>query len=107
MDSRKEMYEIKFTKDCKEEIVEIYEYISKKLVAENSAKQLMGKMRNSVMNLSKFPNIYPKIEKKDKYKRQFRRMVIDNYVILYTVDENKKDIYIAHMYYGKRNYLFK
>ena len=44
--------------------IEIYEYISKKLVAENSAKQLMGKMRNSVMNLSKFPNIYPKIEKR-------------------------------------------
>ncbi len=105
MDSEREIYDIKFTEDCKEEIFEIYEYISKKLVARNSAKQLMGKMRDSIMNLSKFPNIYAKIEKKDIHKRDFRRMVIDNFVILYTVDGNEKNIYIAHMYYGKRNYL--
>ena len=40
MDSKKEIYEIEFTEDCRDEI---YEYISEKLVAENSAKKLMRK----------------------------------------------------------------
>lgn len=105
MDSKKEIYEIEFTEDCREEINEIYEYISEKLVAENSAKKLMRKMRDAVMDLSESPNLYMKIEKKDKLKREYRRIVIDNFVVLYTVDESSKKVYIAHMYYGRRDYL--
>ena len=105
MDSKNEKYEIEFTEECRKEIDEIYEYISEKLVAENSAKKLMRKMRDAVMDLSETPNLYMKIEKKDRNKREFRRMVIDNFVVLYTVDENSKKVYIAHMHYGRRNYL--
>ena len=105
MDSKKEIYEIEFTEDARDEIRDIYEYISKNLVAEEAAKRLMRKMRQSVMDLAEAPKIYMKIEKKDKRKREFRRMVIDNFVVLYTIDENRKTIYISHMYYGRRNYL--
>lgn len=105
MDSKKEIYEIEFTEDARDEIRDIYEYISKNLVAEEAAKRLMRKMRQSVMDLAESPKIYMKIEKKDKRKREFRRMVIDNFVVLYTIDENKKNIYISHMYYGRKNYL--
>ncbi len=105
MDSKKEIYEIEFTEDARDEIRDIYEYISKNLVAEEAAKRLMRKMRQSVMDLAGSPKIYMKIEKKDKRKREFRRMVIDNFVVLYTIDENKKTIYISHMYYGRKNYL--
>lgn len=105
MDSKKEIYEIEFTEDCREEISEIYSYISEKLVAENSAKKLMRRMRDAVMDLSESPNLHMKIEKKDKLKREYRRIVIDNFVVLYTVDESSKKVYIAHMYYGRRDYL--
>ena len=57
------------------------------------------------MDLAESPKLYMKIEKKDRRKRDFRRIVIDNYIILYTIDEEKKTVYIAHMYYGRRNYL--
>ena len=32
-------------------------------------------------------------------------MVVNNYVILYTIDEIEKIVYVAHIYYGGRNYL--
>ena len=105
MDSKKEIYEIEFTEDARDEIREIYEYISKNLVNEDAAKRLMRKMRKNVMELAESPKIYAKIEKKDRMKREFRRMVIDNFIVLYTIDEAKKTIYISHMYYGRRNYL--
>ena len=57
------------------------------------------------MDLAESPRLYAKIDKKDKRKRDFRKIVVDNYVILYTIDDNKKTIYISHMYYGGRNYL--
>ena len=105
MDSKKEIYEIEFTEDARDEIREIYEYISKNLVNKEAAKRLMRKMRNSVMDLAESPRLYAKIEKKDRMKKEFRRIVVDNYIILYKIDENKKTVYISHMYYGKRNYL--
>lgn len=106
MDSKKEIYEIEFTEDCREEIREIYKYISENLEAQVAARKLMKKMRDSVMNLKENPEIYMKIERKDKNKRAFRRIIVNNYVILYTIDEDRKTVYISHMYYGKKNYLF-
>ena len=105
MDFKKEIYEIEFTEDCRDEIRDIYKYISENLKAEEVAKKLMKKMRDNVIALAESPKLYVTLPKKDRRKRDFRRMVVDNYVILYTIDENRKTIYISHMYYGKRNYL--
>ena len=105
MDSKKVLYEIEFTEDCRDEIREIYKYISENLVEKESAKKLMQKMKKSVMGLVEYPRLYSKIEKKNKRKRNFRKIVVDNYVILYTIDDNKKTIYISHMYYSGKNYL--
>lgn len=59
------------------------------------------------MDLAKNPRLYSKIEKKDAFQRVFRKLVVDNYIILYTIDEYKKIIYISHMYYSGRNYLYE
>lgn len=32
----------------------------------------------------------------------FRRIVVNNYVILYLVSEANHTVYISHMYYGKK-----
>ena len=105
MDSKKEIYEIEFTEDCRDEIRQIYKYIPENLVAKQAPRDLMRKMKNIIMDLAESPKLYMKIEKKDRRKREFRRIVIDNYIILYTIDEDKKTVYISHMYYGRRNYL--
>ena len=105
MDSKKEEYEIEFTEDFRDEIRETYKYISEKLVEKEIAKRLMQKIRKNIMNLAESPRLYAKIEKKDKRKREFRKIVVDNYIILYTVDENRKIVYIVHMYHVRKNYL--
>ena len=43
--------------------------------------------------------------KKNRTERKYRRMVINNYVILYTIDKAEKNVYVAHIYYGGRNYI--
>ena len=105
MNSKPEIYKVEFTEDCYDEIKEIYKYISENLEAKESAKKLMRKMRDTILNLQHSPKLYMQIEKKDKLKRVFRRIVIDKFIILYTIDEERKTIYIVHMYYEGRNYL--
>ena len=49
-------------------------------------------------NPKAFPNVYYK-----KLKKEYRKIIVKNYIILYTIDENNKVVYISHIYYGKRN----
>lgn len=86
MDSNKELYEVEFTEDCIKEINDIYEYISGKLMASISAKRLMRKIEREIILLEKNTQIYVEVGLMDKLKRKYRRMVINNYVVLYTVD---------------------
>lgn len=80
-------------------------YINEKLKAENAANKLRIKIKDSVKGLSTSPEMYSKTEKLDRVKRVYRKISIDNYVLLYTVDKENKIVYISHMYYGGRNYL--
>ena len=105
MDSKSQSFEVEFTDGCIEEIIEIYEYISNNLKEDDSAKRLMTEVMDKVLNLASTPELYMKIEKVDKLKREYHRMVVKNYIILYTIDFEKKTVFISRMVYGRRNYL--
>ena len=72
--------------------------------AKSAAKRLMEKVENEVQKLKYAPKIHTEIEKYDELKRNYRRIVINNFIILYTIDENNMVVYISHMYYGGRDY---
>lgn len=103
MDTNK--YKVIITPTAIKEISRIYEYISENLYAEKAAKNLMKQVEEEVQKLKYAPKIHTKIEKLDELQRSYRRIVIKNYVILYTIDENTEAVYISHMYYAKRNYI--
>lgn len=74
-------YEVEFTNECRKEIKKIYNYISS--------------------------NLYAKIAKYKSTEMIYRRIPVDNYLILYTVDEKNKKVYVAHFYYAGSNYRSK
>lgn len=98
-------YKVKFTEKCLEDIEEMCQYIAEKLKEEDVANEFRRKIKDSVKNLSTFPQMYAKTEKFDRVKRNYRKISIDNYVLLYTIDEENKVVYLSHMYYEGRNYL--
>lgn len=98
-------YNIKLTDEFLDEIDDICNYISNNLKAPDVANRLREKVVYNILMLEKSPRIFMKIEKMAKTERQYRRIVINNYVILYTIDDNEKIIYIAHIYYSGRNYI--
>ena len=105
MASNEERFEVEYTEECIEEMTEIYNYISTKLKNNNAAKRLISKVNENILSLSKFPEIYMKIGKTDKLSREYHRMVINNYIVLYTINYSNKKVYISRMIYGRRNYL--
>ena len=98
-------YEIVISDTCLEDIEENCYYIQRVLKAEQASKRLREKIIETIRILKDSPKIYAKMEKTDRAGRDYRRIVIDNYVIIYTIIEENKTILISHMYYGGKNYL--
>jgi len=98
-------FEVVVTEECISNITDIYDYISFELKENAIAKQLFKEVKKKIINLAYFPNMYVKIGKVDKLNRNYHRMVINNYIVLYTIDYKNKKVFVSHMVYGKRNYL--
>lgn len=98
-------YRVKLTDQFLDEFEEICDYISNKLKNIDASNRLREKVIYNILLLENSPRMCTEIEKADRIERQYRRLVVNNYVILYTIDEEEKIVYIAHIYYGGRNYL--
>lgn len=98
-------YEIVISDTCLEEMEENCYYIEKVLKAEQAANRLREKIMRTILELKDYPEIHAKIEKTDRAGRDYRRIAIDNLVIIYTIIEEDKTILISHMYYSGKNYL--
>ena len=99
------VYNIQLADEFLEEIDEICDYIAINLKAIDASNRLREKIAYNVLLLEKSPRMFLEIEKIDKIKRHYRRITVNNYIILYTIDEEKQIVYVAHIYYCGRNYI--
>lgn len=100
-------FKIFFTNEFIKEMDYIYNYISKNLYSKNSAKKLMKKVEDHIENLKFMPKSYAIVKEIEEINLEYRRIVIDNYSILYTISESENTIYVVHMYYNASDYLNK
>ena len=99
-------FEIIYTQDFIEELINIYNYISNVLKEREISNKLVIKILERISDLRIFPRLYIKIKKLDRLNNEYHRMVVSNYIILYTVDILNKKVFISHiLYYKRRNYL--
>jgi len=98
------IYEVILTDVALDELDEIYEYIHKNLDNKSAANRLMEKIENGFLELEHNPYmcVEVNIRKNDEI---YRKLVVDNYVALYDVDEEYKQVVIYRVLYSGRNYL--
>ena len=95
-------YGIVLTQSAKDDLNEIYKYISENLKEPKIAHKLMQKIEKSIFNLERLPYIHSEILIR---KKKFRRLIINNYITLYRINEKRKQIIIYNVIYGKKDYL--
>lgn len=98
-------YEVIVTERAKQELREIYDYISKSLMEENTANKLIDKIENELLQLETIPEGFSTIENYSKKNFEYRRLPINNYVAIYRVNKKDRKVYIVRIIYGGRNYL--
>lgn len=97
-------YEIILTDTAKEELEEIYEYIANCLLEEKIAYKLMNKIEQHILRLEQNPYSCVEIHIKP-HNEAYRKLVIDNYIVLYNIEEKYKQVVVYRVIYEKKDYL--
>lgn len=97
-------YKIQFSKDARKDLKDIYVYIKYSLQEAIIAKKLIDKIRKEIYKLEDNPTIYAIINDKIIKKREIRKVKVNNYIVFYKVEENKRIVEIVRIMYGRRNW---
>lgn len=98
------MYKLVFAPEFIKDLDNTFDYISAVLTAPNAAKALMKKIDYSILKLKEMPYMYPLCsEPLDSL--GYRKIIVENYIVVYSVDEKFKTVNVLRSFYGKRQYI--
>lgn len=97
-------YSYRFTSKAEQDLDEILHYITYTLCSPLSAKNLAKKIFEHIDSVRMFPESGPVVENEFLTAAiTVRKIIVDNYIVYYTVSNSDKTIIIIRIVYGKRN----
>ena len=97
-------YSLKFTPKASEDLEQIYSYISGKLFADIAADNLLERIESSIMRIKSFPYSCSFVLDEPLKNRGYRKLIVDNYIAFYLVNEMEKQVVIMRILYGAQNF---
>jgi len=97
-------YTILYTHSAEQDIDNLFTYIKEKLGSVKAAEKQVINIYTAVMKLETFPKCCEVLSFKKFRERGYRRLIVDNYLIFYTVDEKSKKVILMRVLYGKQKY---
>ncbi len=98
-------YEVILTTQAKMELNNIYKYISNFLFAPKAAQKFIDKFKTSILRLEHLPKSCSIISEDINSKYEYRKLIINNYIVIYSIDEENRKVYIHRIIYQKVDYL--
>lgn len=96
-------YKINVTDEAKKDIIEIYNYIKIELMSPENAERQYKRIENAIRELDFMPERHRLYDKEPWKSRGLRIFSIDNFIVVYYINENLKTVNISNVFYGKRN----
>ncbi len=98
------MYSLEYLPTALQDMTEISGYIAKELKNPQAAVRLAEKFIESAEAIRKFPYINQVYRPIRPLKNEYRKIIVDNYLMFYTVSEDEKIITVMRVIYAGRNY---
>ena len=97
------IYEVEVSKQADSDLRGIFEYIAFELQSPENASGQLDRLEEQILNLDTMPERYRKYENEPWKSRGLRVLPVDNYVVLYISDSNKKVVTILRVMYAGRD----
>lgn len=96
-------YNIRYSKEAKQDLINIKKYIKYNLLEPNIANKLITKIKKEIGKLAVDAKIYNIIDDDFIKKLEIRKILVDNYIVFYRI--KNKTIEIVRIMYGRRNWI--
>ena len=97
------IYEVEVSEQADRDLREIFEYIAFELQSPENAIGQLDRLEEQILSLDAMPKRYRKYEKEPWKSRGLRVLPVDNYVVLYIPDSDKKVVTILRVMYAGRD----
>ena len=88
------IYEVELSEQADSDLRGIFEYIAFELHSPENASGQLDRLEEQILSLDTMPERYRKYEKEPWKSRGLRVLPVDNYVVLYIPDSDKKVVTI-------------
>lgn len=95
-------YNINITQPAERDLVEIQRYISKELLEPEIAKKTISIIAENIFALEDMPLRNTLVLDSRLAKKGIRKLIVNNYIVFYCVNESIKTVTIIRILYGKR-----
>ena len=96
-------YNIEYSKESKQDLIGIKQYIKYNLQEPEIAKKLISKIRNEINLLKDNPEMHTIIDDDIIKKLEIRKLIVDNYIVFYRIKND--NMQIVRVMYGRRNWI--
>ena len=97
------IYEVELSEQADSDLRGIFEYIAFELQSPENASGQLDRLEEQILSLDIMPERYRKYENEPWKSRGLRVLPVDNYVIFYIPDSNKKIVTILRVMYAGRD----
>lgn len=98
-------YKVKLTDHAVAQLQEAVIYISKVLQASTVAKHWAARIKKELASLSTMPARYPLTEEEPWHTEGVHKMSVENFLVYYWINEEKKIVWITAIVYARRDQL--
>jgi len=96
-------YNIEYSKEARQDLIDIKRYVKYNLKESTIAQRLISKIKTEIDKLKNDPGIFSIIDDDFIKKLEIRKLIVDNYIVFYRIKTNT--IQIVRIMYGRRNWI--
>ena len=96
-------YKVKLNPQAFREIDDIFAYIALEKLARENAKAQTDRIWAALKKLESFPQSHQERTEGRYAGKEYRQLLIDNYIVIFRIDEARKTVYVVTVQYQGRN----
>lgn len=96
-------YDVKLNPRAFRDLDDIFEYIALEKLSPENAKGQTDRIKKKLKTLETFPQAHQERMEGRYAGKNYRQLIIDNYITIYRIDEETKTVHIVTIQYQGRN----
>lgn len=96
-------YKVRINPKAIRDLESIFEYIALQKQAPENAKRQVDRIKNAILQLNTFPQSHQERVEGRYAERNYRQLLVDNYIAIFRIDEERKIVTVVTIQYQGRD----